>query len=94
MIKKSTWELATLFETRIKTKRTHRRITRIQSVTMDKKPFVEFNSKKRIEVEKYGDKEGNWNFDKALIVCQILLSIYILMFYYKQIFDLTVKDFS
>ena len=58
------------------------------------KPFVEFNSKKRIEVEKYGDKEGNWNFDKTLIVCQILLSIYILMFYYKQIFDLTVKDFS
>ena len=58
------------------------------------KPFVEFNSKKRIEVEKYDDKEGNWNFDKTLIVCQILLSIYILMFYYKQIFDLTVKDFS
>ena len=45
-----------ILETRIKTKANTSRI-RIQSITMVK-PYVEFNTQKRIEAEKNGDKDG------------------------------------
>ena len=52
----SLWELITLLvETRIKTKKNTSRI-RIQGITMVKTIYC-FNTKKRIEAEKNGDKD-------------------------------------
>ena len=51
------WKLATLLETRIKTKKGTLFI-RIQYQSQWLKPYIEFNTKKRIEAEKNNDKDG------------------------------------
>ena len=59
MIKKlfaSLWQLTTLFQVRIKSKKRHR-VFRIQLIQW-LKPFIKFNIHKRIGKEKNGDKDG------------------------------------
>ena len=49
------WKLTTLFKVRIKTKKTLRVLEFNQSQWL--KPYVEFNTEKRVEAEKNGDKD-------------------------------------
>ena len=51
------YKLATLFETRIKTKKIHHALEFNQSQWL--KPYIEYNTYKRIEADKNKDKDGN-----------------------------------
>ena len=51
------YKLATLFETRIKTKKIHHALEFNQSQWL--KPCIEYNTHKRIEADKNKDKDGN-----------------------------------
>ena len=52
----SFWKRTTLLQTRIKTKKIHHVLECNQSQWL--KPYIEFNTQKRIETEKNYDKDG------------------------------------